>query len=331
MNDSAKLNIAQLNKKDEFYTQYDDIEKELVYYKSFFKNKVVYCNCDKYTESNFVKFFIDHFKDYGIKKLISSNYVSELNLLNSVNEYTPAYMYEYYGDEKYSINTLSNGDFRSEECIKLLKQADVVVTNPPFSLFREFIAMMFRYKKKFLIIGNVNAISYKETFLHILSGEMWLGQSIHSGDREFRVPKDYPLEANGTRIDADGNKYIRVKGVRWFTNIDCECGYRRLSLTERYTPERYPKFDNIDAINVSKTKDIPYNYKGIMGVPITFLDWYHPDQFQLIGNEYSLKINGGRGYINGRRMYGRIFIKRNSNDFLINKNYSMVDMFDLQN
>lgn len=328
MNTTEQLNIAQANKKDEFYTQYEDIEKELVYYKPFFKDKVVYCNCDKYNESNFAKFFIDNFKEYGLKKLICTNYVPIPNMLFTVAVWIPAYHFEYDGKGRGIVKDMvGDGDFRSRECIELLEEADVVVTNPPFSLFREFVAQMFRHNKKFLIIGNVNAISYKDTFMHILKGEMWLGQSIHSGDREFRVPNNYPLEAVGTRIDADGNKYIRVKGVRWFTNIDCEERHRRLKLTERYTPERYPKFDNIDAINIGKTKEIPYNYRGIMGVPITFLDWYNPDQFELIGNEYSLRIIGGRGYINGQRMYGRLFIKRKPHDFEVEQHYYTADLF----
>ena len=328
MNTTEQLNIAQANKKDEFYTQYEDIKKELIYYKPFFKDKVVYCNCDKYSESNFTKYFVDYFDELGLKKLICTNYVPEPNLLNVVTVYIPAHKYEYYGNGKDFLRPLINGDFRSEECTEILDEADVVVTNPPFSLFREFVAKMFRHKKKFLIIGNVNAISYKETFMHILRGEMWLGQSIHSGDREFRVPDNYPLEAYNSRMDSDGNKYIRVKGVRWFTNIDCNERHRKLKLTERYVPERYPKFDNIDAINVGRTKDIPYNYNGVMGVPITFLDWFNPDQFELIGNEYTLRINGGRGYVNGQRMYGRIFIKRNPNNIEVEQHYYTGDLFE---
>ena len=308
MTGSELLNIAQANKKDEFYTQLADIEAELRYYKKYFKGKIVYCNCDDSEVSNFTKFFINHFQDYKIKKLISTCYKP----LSQFNE-TSIPTYIVYDGTPESLTPMplkGNGDFRSDECVDFLQQADVVVTNPPFSLFREFVKLLYNYQKDFLIIGNVNAISYKECFKHILNNEMWLGQSIHSGDREFQVPQDYPLEAANFRIDANGNKFIRVKGVRWFTNIDCDERYKHLPLTSVYSPEKYPKFDNIDAINVGKTKDIPRDYKGIMGVPITFIDWYNPNQFEIVGNEYTLNIAGGRGYVNGKRLYSRIFIRK---------------------
>ena len=308
MTGSELLNIAQANKKDEFYTQLADIEAELKYYKKYFKGKIVYCNCDDSEVSNFTKFFINHFQDYKIKKLISTCYKP----LSQFNE-TSVPTYIVYDGTPESLTPMplkGNGDFRSDECVDFLQQADVVVTNPPFSLFREFVKLLYDYQKDFLIIGNVNAISYKECFKHILNNEMWLGQSIHSGDREFQVPHDYPLEAANFRIDANGNKFIRVKGVRWFTNIDCDERYKHLPLTSVYSPEKYPKFDNIDAINVGKTKDIPRDYKGIMGVPITFIDWYNPNQFEIVGNEYTLNIAGGRGYVNGKRLYSRIFIRK---------------------
>ncbi|MBR6520925.1 MAG: DNA methyltransferase, partial [Paludibacteraceae bacterium] len=176
-----------------------------------------------------------------------------------------------------------NGDFRSEECVELLKQSDIVVTNPPFSLFREYIAQLDEYKKKFLIIGNVNAISYKESFRLIKGGKMWLGASIHSGDREFQVPDSYPLNAAGCRVDEQGRKFIRVKGVRWFTNLDYKERHEDLILYKQYTSEEYPYYENYNAINVDKTSDIPCDYDGAMGVPITFLDKYNPDQFEIIG------------------------------------------------
>ena len=207
------------------------------------------------------------------------------------------------------LSTLKTGDFRDKECIDLLKQADIVVTNPPFSLFREYINLLIKYNKKFLIIGNINAISYKETFQLFKEGKVWLGASIHSGDREFGVPEDYPLQAAGWRLDEYGRKYIRVKGVRWFTNLDYKERHENLILYKQYTPAEYPKYDNYDAINVNKTTDIPINYTGIIGVPITFLDKFNPDQFKIIGNELDLNIEKGRGYINGKRMYSRIFIQ----------------------
>ena len=230
-----------------------------------------------------------------------------------------------------------DGDFRSEESIGFLKEADVVVTNPPFSLFREFIAQLMEYKKDFIIIGNQNAISYKEIFPLLRDNKMWLGQSIHSGDREFRVPKDYPLDAAGARTDINGNKYIRVKGVRWYTNIDYSERHEDLILYKRYSSESYPKYDNYDAINVDKTVDIPKDYFGIMGVPITFLDKYNPDQFEIIGGfngykecdyEHGLLCGSITPYIdkngkekkwtgptiNRQTKYYRILIKRRKND-----------------
>jgi hypothetical protein len=176
-----------------------------------------------------------------------------------------------------------DGDFRSTESVELLKKADIVVTNPPFSLFREYVAQLVEYEKNFIIIGNVNAISYKEVFKLIKENKIWLGQSIHSGDREFRVPDHYPLQAAGFRVDENGVKYIRVKGVRWFTNLDFEERHEIITLYKQYTPEEYPHYDNYDAIEVSKTAEIPYNYDDAMGVPITFLDKYNPEQFEILG------------------------------------------------
>ena len=174
-----------------------------------------------------------------------------------------------------------NGDFRSEECITYLKQADIVVTNPPFSLFREYIAQLMKYKRDFLVIGNINAITYKEIFPLIKNNKLWLGASIHSGDRKFYVPDDYPLRAAGCGIDQNGRKYIRVKGVRWFTNLDYNKRHEELILYKKYTPEEYPKYDNYNAINVDKTADIPCDYFENMGVPITYLDKHNPEQFEI--------------------------------------------------
>ena len=213
-----------------------------------------------------------------------------------------------------------DGDFRSWECIDLLKQADIVVTNPPFSLFREYVALLMEHEKKFLIIGNMNAITYKDIFPLIKENRVWLGPSISSGDREFGVPDHYPLEAAGYRVDSHGNKFIRVKGVRWFTNLDYPKRHEDLILYKRYSPEEYPKYDNYDAIEVSKTKEIPMDYDGAMGVPITFLDKHNPDQFELLGATES----EGKGFSNGlwfpesgvaqpvirgKRVYKRLFIR----------------------
>jgi len=237
---------------------------------------------------------------------------------------------EFLLKNKKNVLTLlqGDGDFRSAECIKLLKQADIVVTNPPFSLFREYIAQLIEYDKKFIIIGNVNAVTYKETFKLIQENKVWLGVSIHSGDREFRVPYSYPLEAAGYRVDENGVKYIRVKGVRWFTNIDVPQRHSNLTLYKFYTPDEYPRYINYDGIEVSKTAEIPYDYDGEMGVPITFLDKYNPDQFEIIGSsrfvgrpmsEFAEKgtyVQGGiRFYLPNndgtyRCLYDRIVIKR---------------------
>lgn len=287
------LTKAKANKKDEFYTQLTDIEKELKYYKPQFKGKVVLCNCDDPRVSNFFHYFSYNFEKLGLKKLITICYKNQDMDLFSKNESEKAIYLEYEGDkngnnipdpEEIGIQYLKgDGDFRSKECIELLKEADIVVTNPPFSLFREYVAQLIKYKKSFLIIGNINAVTYKEIFKLIKNKSLWLGASIHSGDREFGVPDDYPLNAAGYRIDNEGNKYIRVKGVRWYTNLDYEERHDDLILYKNYTPEEYPSYDNYDAINVDKTKEIPKDFDGVIGVPITFIDRYNPDQFEIVG------------------------------------------------
>ncbi len=283
---NKNLHKAGRAKKDEFYTQLADIEKELKHYKGQFRGKVVFCNCDDPKESNFVKYFSMNFEHLGLKKLIATHY-KDANLFTQ----EPPYKLEYSGDKngnrmpdpnEFMTKMIGTGDFRSKECIELLREADIVVTNPPFSLFREYLTQLVEYNKKFLIIGNVNAITYKECFKLIKDNKMWLGASIHSGDREFRVPNDYPLNAVGCRVDTGGNKYIRVKGIRWFTNMDYEERHEKLVLYKKYTPKEYPIYDNYDAINIDKTADIPMDYSGIMGVPITFLDKYTPEQFEVI-------------------------------------------------
>jgi hypothetical protein len=313
------LHAAKNAKKDEFYTQLTDIEKEIRHYREHFRDKVVYCNCDDPRISNFFHYFSYNFEKLGLKKLITTCYKNQERDLFSRNNSERAIYLEYDGDRngnnvpdpaEIGIKHLNgDGDFRSKETIELLKQADIVVTNPPFSLFRDYVAQLVEFDKKFLIIGNVNAITYKEIFKLIKDNKLWLGISIHSGDREFGVPDDYPLTAAGHRIDESGKKFIRVKGVRWFTNLDYKERHEDLILYKKYSPEEYPKYDNYDAINVDSTKDIPVDYAGAMGVPITFLDKYNPDQFEILGNEYNLNIDKGRGYINGKRMYSRLFIK----------------------
>lgn len=308
---NESLHKAKDNKKDEFYTQLSDIERELKHYKNHFKDKVVYCNCDDPRVSNFFHYFSYNFEKLGLKKLITTCYKNQDMDLFSQNDSERAIYLEYFGDkngnnvpdpEEIGIKRLNgDGDFRSQETIELLKQADIVVTNPPFSLFREYVAQLVEYDKKFIIIGNVNAITYKEIFKLVKENKIWLGASIHSGDREFGVPDDYPLNAAGFRVDENGKKFIRVKGVRWFTNLDYSERHEDLILYKKYDPKEYPKYDNYDAINVDVTKDIPMEYDGAMGVPITFLDKYNPEQFDIIkfrkgDDDKDLSVNGKYPY-----------------------------------
>ena len=328
---NTNLTLAKTNKKDEFYTQLSDIEKELKHYKNHFKGKVVLCNCDDPRVSNFFHFFSYNFEKFGLKKLIATCYKSQDSDLFSQNNSERAIYLEYTGDkngnnvpdaEEIGIKHLQgDGDFRSKECIELLKQADIVVTNPPFSLFREYVAQLVEYDKKFVIIGNLNALTYRDIFKLIKENKLWFGHSIHSGDREFRVPQDYPLNAAGSRVDEEGNKYIRVKGVRWFTNLDYTERHEDLLLYKTYSPEEYPTYDNYDAINVDVTKEIPMDYRGVMGVPITYIDKYNPDQFEILGMASSAGYNpdivgipfigdkDARPLINGKNTYARVFIK----------------------
>ena len=330
-NTNLNLRSAKTDKKDEFYTQLSDIEKELKHYKNHFKDKVVLCNCDDPRVSNFFHFFSYNFEKFGLKKLIATCYKSQDSDLFSQNNSERAIYLEYTGDKngnnvpdvsEIGIKHLQgDGDFRSKECIELLKQADIVVTNPPFSLFREYVAQLIEYDKKFVIIGNLNALTYRDIFKLVKENKLWFGHSIHSGDREFRVPQDYPLNAAGSRVDEDGNKYIRVKGVRWFTNLDYTERHEDLLLYKTYNPEEYPTYDNYEAINVNVTKEIPMDYPGVMGVPITYIDKYNPDQFEILGMAssagYNAEIVGipfmgdkdARPLINGKNTYARVFIK----------------------
>ena len=335
---ARNLDKAKEAKKDEFYTQLVDIENELKHYRQHFRGKVILCNCDDPYESNFFKYFANNFNAFGLKKLIATCYNGspitgqELPLFaidEEGNEKKVAYKVEItevadvngdgrvdLADVRYLIqndkNVLStlkeNGDFRSRECIELLKEADIVVTNPPFSLFREYVAQLMKYEKNFIIIGNMNAITYKEIFPLIKNNLIWLGPSITSGDRKFWVPDNYELRAAGCGIDETGRKFIRVKGVRWFTNLDHKKRHVQLILYRPYTPEEYPIYDNYDAINVNATNDIPVDYDGVMGVPITFLDKYNPEQFEIVRFR---KGNDDKDLsINGKCPYFRILIKK---------------------
>ena len=311
----ARKDLAQAKdaKQDEFYTQLTDIEKELRYYTEHFRDKVVFCNCDDPYESNFFKYFALNFNRLGLKRLIATCYngspvsgnellldfgdtvddpkkiaykveITEVDDINGDGAINLADIQYLMQNDKNVISVLKgNGDFRSEECVELLKQADIVVTNPPFSLFREYLAQLVKFQKQFLIIGNQNAISYKECFALIKENKMWLGASIHSGDREFMIPPTYEVRSKSLRIDERGNRYIRVVGIRWFTNLDYPQRHEPLNLYKYYTPEEYPNYENFDGINVNSTADIPVDFDGAMGVPITFIDKYSPDQFEIIG------------------------------------------------
>ena len=276
------LHTARNNKNDEFYTMLSDIEKEMRYYKDFFKDKVVYCNCDDARESNFFKYFSMNFEHLGLKKLITTGFKADGKGVVLVYE-GDKNGNRVVDDEEITVTELQgDGDFRSEECIEYLKQADVVVTNPPFSLFRQYVAQLMEYGKKFIIIGNKNAISYKEIFPYIKNNQLWLGVSITSGDREFLIPNDYVTHSPSLHFDEKGNKYLRVPGVCWFTNVDNKSRFEPLDLYKRYSFEDYHKYDNYDAIEVGTTAEIPMDYDGVMGVPITFLFKYCPTQFEII-------------------------------------------------
>ena len=350
------LDQARAGRNDEFYTQLSDIENEMQYYTDYFKGKIVLCNCDDPFESNFFKYFALNFNTLGLKKLITTCYATspimctELTFFGENNSqpfYEKGERQPYYieisevqdlnKDEaidlddikrmlqicKYKPKKLSgNGDFMSDECVKLLKEADVVVTNPPFSLFRQYIAQLISFNKRFIILGNQNALSYKETFRLIRDNKLWLGASIHSGDVKFNVPESYPLNAATCGRDENDRPFIKVKGIRWFTNIDYPKRHEPMILFKKHSPDLYPKYDNYDAINIDKSSDIPCDYYGVMGVPLTFIDKYSPDQFEIIGMissaGYDSEIVGipflgekdARPIINNKVKYARILIKR---------------------
>ena len=316
---NKNLNAAKTAKKDEFYTQLVDIENELKHYKEHFRGKTVLCNCDDPRVSNFFHYFSYNFEQLGLKKLITTCYKNQERDLFSQHNSERAIWLEYNGDkngnripdpEEIGINYLKgDGDFRSAECIELLKQADIVVTNPPFSLFREYVAQLMEYDKKFVIIGNVNAISYKEIFQLFKENKLWFGYGFHSGNAFFKITVgDKTNYSHGVYDESTG--LVKFRNCHWFTNIDHKKRHEDLILYKQYSPEEYPKYDNYNAININKTGDIPMDYDGVMGVPITFLDKYNPEQFEIVGNELDLNIDKGRGYINGKRMYSRIFIRR---------------------
>ncbi|HDY7722008.1 type II toxin-antitoxin system RelB/DinJ family antitoxin [Vibrio harveyi] len=351
---NAKLNHAFIVKKDEFYTLYEDVEKEMLNHQAQLKGKKILCNCDDPFESAFFRFFVINFNRLELAGLTSTCYASsslagkEYPLEGATHAYKA--VVSEVSDETiirpdgsldleslFSIqgnhleHLVGDGDFRSEECINLLKEADIVATNPPFSLFRDYIDLLESHKKDFIILGNMNATTTKEIFPLFRDNKVWYGESIRSGDRKFYVPDSYPLNATGCGIDDNGRRFIRVKGVRWFTNLKSTRASRPLELTRRYNKKDYPSYENYDAIEVGRTQNIPIDYEGVMGVPITFLDKYNPEQFEIImlanGNartnvpsrilsEVNYKLHsedrGGVGIIDGRRVYARVFIRRKS-------------------
>ena len=317
-NKSSNKNLHKANraKKDEFYTQLSDIEKELKHYKKHLNNKVVYCNCDDPFESNFFKYFASNFNVLGLKKLIATSYINspivggQLPLFEmeglkpegkepfkiEINEVLDFDSDGAVGlsDVKWllkhnanvSMTLKGDGDFRSQECVEFLKEADIVVTNPPFSLFREYVAQLVKFNKKFLILGDQNAITYKETFKLIKENKLWLGYDT-GGTKWFQVPNEYNIQTESRIKIKNGVKFFSMGRIVWFTNLYTTKRYEELVLYKKYTPKEYPKYDNYKAINVDKVSDIPMDYDGAMGVPITFLDKYNPEQFEIIGQTHS--------------------------------------------
>lgn len=349
---NSNLHDSIRNKQDEFYTQLSMIENELKYYKDHFKGKVILCNCDDPYESNFFKYFALNFRRLGIKKLITTGYVTspvlgkELNVWTGEEKDIPARTpYASYINDISDINndgridledvkllltgkhncrrklngdkTYPAGDFRSEECIKLLKQADIVVTNPPFSLFREYIKQLQDYNKQFLIIGRLSAVFYKDVFPYFKNNEIWLGRN--SGHFWFKVPMSYEEKKTDFKIDETGQKWRRMGNICWITNLDFPERHEDSILYKHYNKIDYPNYDNYDAIEIPQTKDIPCDYFGVMGVPITFLSQLNPDQFELLGFTNTGEINKGirhsdaphgRALLNGKELYTRLLIKR---------------------
>jgi hypothetical protein len=320
------LTQARVNKKDEFYTQLSDIERELKHYKSHFKDKVVYCNCDDPRVSNFFHYFSYNFEKLGLKKLITTCYKNQDRDLFSQNESDHAIMLEYTGDKNGNnvpdpeeigiVHLKGDGDFRSQESIELLKLADIVVTNPPFSLFSEYVVQLSKYDKKFIIIGHQNSITYKDIFPLIKENKLWLGYGFKRNMAHF-INKHYEDYAS----DPDHKEgMIRVSGVQWITNLDIKKRHEELILYKTYNPEEYPEYENYKAIEVGKTKDIPLDFDGVMGVPITFMNKYNPSQFEIVwttdrGGDGMLDqikkehIRFDAPVVNGKGMYKRILIK----------------------
>lgn len=306
---NKNLHQAKKAKNDEFYTQLTDIEKECFHYREHFRDKVIYCNCDDARESNFFKYFAMNFEFFGLKKLITTGYKADGKGVCLVYE-GDKNGNKVADDNEIQVTELNgNGDFRSEECIELLKQADIVVTNPPFSLFREYVAQLVEYDKKFLIIGNMNAITFKEIFPLIKDNKLWWGVSLNGTKCNFIVPEKY--EGDNVFVE-NGVRYGKVNNAIWFTNLEHKKRNEELILYKQYSSDYYPKYDNYDAIDVSKVAEIPVDYEGVMGVPITFLYKYNPSQFQIIKFR---KGNDDKDLsVNGKCPYFRILIKKISSN-----------------
>ena len=312
---NSQLTKARRAKNDEFYTQLTDIEKELRHYRRHFEGKVVLCNCDDPFESNFFKYFVLNFNRLGLKKLIATCYTGspianqQLSIFDVIgkeddNSNKPykaivTKVYDKTGDggvdmfdvaelfksgENQLTELQGNGDFRSAECLSLLAEADIVVTNPPFSLFREYVATLIEYGKKFVIMGNKNAITYKEFFPYLMNNKIWAGATSLNGGRWMIMPRAVEVESKKAKTNEHGEIILNVAGVCWFTNLDIKKRHDSLIMIKRYSPDEYENFENMDgAINVDKVVDIPMDYPGVMGVPVTFFEKYNPDQFEIVG------------------------------------------------
>ena len=343
---NSNLSSSRSDKADEFYTQLSLIESELKHYKAHFKGKVVLCNCDDPFESNFFKYFAINFNSLGLKKLIATCYATspivytQLTLFGTetvvgkedikkkpykieITEVTDENKdgrvdladVEYLLKNRKNALTLlqDDGDFRTAECGKLLKQADIVITNPPFSLFREYMAQLMEYGKDFLIIGNQNAVTYREIFPLIRDNKIWLGYN--NGHFWFKVPDNYEEKPTDFKIDENGQKWRRMGNICWFTNLDIEKRHEDMTLFRPYSPDVYQKYDNYDAIEVSRTADIPCDYYGFMGVPITFMQYYNPNQFAIIGlDDHRVEWVGHGPKLNGKTLYRRVIIQRTQNE-----------------
>ena len=319
---NRNLNAAKASKQDEFYTQLSDIEKELRHYTAHFNGKTVLCNCDDPRVSNFFHYFSHNFARLKLKRLVTTCYKNQQPDLFSRNESEKAIYLEYLGDRdgnrvpdpgEIGLHELKcDGDFRSSECVELLKQADIVVTNPPFSLFREYVQQLIEHDKKFLIIGNFHAVTYKEIFKLLKENRIWLG---YSHPVAFVVPDHYEMRDVRSWRDEKGTNWRSLGNACWFTNLDTAKRHEDLVLFKNYTPQQYPTYDNYDAIEVKRYQDIPADFDGVMGVPVTFLEKYNPEQFEILGSNRGVdqdpnRVYGRGSHLNGKETFKRLFIRR---------------------